>query len=241
MKIAILADIHANFAALTAVLADADAQDVAEIISLGDNIGYGPQPEEVVSVLRQRGIPSVMGNHELALVSSRYLKKLNPGPRKSLELNRAKMSKESLAWSAGLPAVLLRHSARFVHGSPPRSITSYLHHTSMLRLARIFSGFTERLAFYGHTHSLERFTCRAGVCRHEEAAEGLFYFRRGARYIINPGSVGQPRDAISRQAKYGIWNLAENSFTIRAVSYDASVTKKLLAQYDYPESNAYRL
>ncbi len=96
MRLAILADIHGNFQALQAVLADLDGIGVDAVVSLGDNIGYGPQPEEVVQALMAREIDSVVGNHELALSSASYLLRLNPSPRISLEISRQLMSRESL-------------------------------------------------------------------------------------------------------------------------------------------------
>lgn len=241
MRIAIISDIHANFRALQAVLADIAEQDITEIISLGDNIGYGPEPEEVIQALREHGVISIMGNHELALANAHYFARLHPGPQESLTLNRQLMSSASLAWATNLPPLLLRHQARFIHGCPPRSITSYLYAPSMTRLARIFAGYPERLCFFGHLHSLERYCCDHTICHQEQVEPGIFTFAPQGRYLLNPGSVGQPRDDINRQAKYGIWDTTTDSLEIRQLPYDAATTKRLLTQRHFPEMNAFRL
>ncbi|MBU4204173.1 MAG: metallophosphoesterase [Acidobacteria bacterium] len=106
MRLAILADIHGNFQALQAVLADMDAIGVDAVVSLGDNIGYGPEPEEVVQALMGRGVPSVVGNHELALSSQGYFNRLTPPPAITLEISRELLSRESLPTVCPCPCIL---------------------------------------------------------------------------------------------------------------------------------------
>lgn len=118
MLLAIIADIHGNYRALDAVLADISEHGVDRIVSLGDNIGYGPEPEEVVSTLQGYRVISVMGNHELALVSRGYFNRLHATARQSLELSRSLLSQASLRWLQELPPVQILFGARFVHGSP---------------------------------------------------------------------------------------------------------------------------
>jgi predicted phosphodiesterase len=241
MRLAILADIHGNFQALQAVLADMDAIGVQAVVSLGDNIGYGPEPEEVVLTLMGRGVPSVVGNHELALSSQGYFNRLNPIPAISLAISRELLSRESLAYCLSLPVYLVRHGARFVHGCPPESVTTYLWHPAATRLARIFTSFAESICFFGHTHAL---ACFAACDQHYEVQEAVLQTRVLApdcRYIINPGSVGQPRDDFNNRAKYGIWDQDGHTYTQRAVPYDVQKTVTLLRERNFPQSNADRL
>ena len=241
MRLAILADIHGNFQALRAVLADMDGIGVDAVVSLGDNIGYGPEPEEVVRTLMARGVPSVVGNHELALNSESYFRRLNPVPRTSLEISRQLMSRESLAYCKSLPAFLVLHGARFVHGCPPESVTTYLRHPSDTRLARIFTVFAEPFCFFGHTHDPAIYAAHGQGYQVEEAALKTRVLAPECRYVINPGSVGQPRDDFNNQAKYGIWDREEHTFTQRAVPYDVHTTVRLLQERNFPRSNADRL
>ncbi len=106
VRLAFISDIHANLQAFQAVLADIEKQQAAEIYSLGDNIGYGPQPEEVTELLRERNIASIMGNHEYALLSPNYYKSLNPSARKSISITRELISDRHPAlyrFAAALP------------------------------------------------------------------------------------------------------------------------------------------
>ncbi|MFH1215089.1 MAG: metallophosphoesterase family protein [Pseudomonadota bacterium] len=241
MRLAIISDIHGNYRALQSVLEDIDSIGVDDIISLGDNIGYGPEPEEVVQALLERKIDSVMGNHELGLASDSAFQRLNPAPRHSLELTRQLMGKKSLQFSISRPPFLVRHKARFVHGCPPASITAYLWNPTETRLSRLFAGYSETICFFGHTHNLSRFQMHDGRCLTEHATLGRYELQSDCRYIINPGSVGQPRDTFNNKAKYGIWHMDKMFFEQRAVAYDVQRTVELLAERKFPESNAIRL
>lgn len=239
--IAILSDIHANFQALEAVLSDMASYPVGEIISLGDNIGYGPEPAKVIQTLQRQGVISVMGNHEWALANSAYFARLNPDPRQSLEIQLGMLDEDDVSYCTALPQVMLRHQTRFVHGCPPRSITSYLIQPSARKMERIFSGYEEDIAFFGHLHSFERFVEDEQGCRQEEPQLGVYRYGHGGRYLFNPGSVGQPRDSLNRLAKYGLWERESKTFELRAVAYDSDKTKALLQRYGFPEMNGMRL
>ena len=240
MKIAIIADIHANHSALQAVLADIILQNVQEIISLGDNIGYGPDPGQVVNELLINKVISIMGNHEYGLLSDGYFKKLNPSPQKSLLINRNLMSEEELAYCLGLPPLLLRHNARFVHGCPPKSLTAYLYQVSNFKLEKLYTGFKEPICFHGHTHTPTLFE---GTVRYD--ATTLYnrphVLQDDKRYLINPGSVGQPRDGENNYAKYLIWDMEEATITFRAVNYKVATTVERLRNLGFPDFNSERL
>lgn len=242
MQIAILADIHANFQALEAVLADIDSQNIDEILSLGDNIGYGPQPDEVVRELMARDIFSVTGNHELALHDKKYYKRLNFTTQDSVDLTRTLLTPETLDWSIKRPTHVVRHGARFVHGSPPDSPTQYIHNPTDNKLKRFLTLYPEQLCFYGHSHNLEMFIHDADSVIHKASLNANTYtFVEDSRYIVTPGSVGQPRDWLNRRAKYGIWDTSKNTLVIRALKYDVKTTVKLLEKSDFHISNAMRL
>lgn len=214
---------------------------IDEIISLGDNIGYGPQPEEVVRTLRQKHIISIMGNHELALADPAYFDFLNPDPQITLDIHRKMLSPESLEYCKTLPQILLRHGARFIHGCPPRSVTAYLFQPTMERMTRIFAGYPEQFCFFGHLHTLDRYILDDKSCRYEEATVGQQHCQPESRYLVNVGSIGQPRDGINRRAKYALWDTEKNSIEVREVAYDSKRTKHLLQKYGFPEMNGARL
>jgi len=234
MKLAVISDIHSNLEALRAVLADLEGAGVQEVVSLGDNLGYGPDPAAVLQLLRRRGIPSVMGNHELALLEPGYLNWFNHQARQALILNRRRLGPEDLAWVRGLPPYLVRWEVRLVHGLPPDSITSYLFETGGSRLARIMSQLPEPLCFVGHTHQLQ-WVCLQGrrVKRRSFTATPL-ELRPGWRYLVNSGSVGQPRDGDTR-AKYVIYDQEAATVEARKVEYDFRRTAAKMRELGLPE------
>jgi predicted phosphodiesterase len=241
MRLAIIADIHGNYQALQAVLADIALMGVDRIVSLGDNIGYGPEPEEVVMALRDHRVLSVMGNHELGLVSRSYRNRLHATARESLNITRALLSPASLAWLEVLPAFHLDGTARFVHGCPPQSITVYLYAPTENRLRRLFASYPERLCFAGHTHDFgfyqqEGIAITSGQWQVEQKK-----MEPRARYLFLPGSVGQPRDSLSWHAKYMLWDQEAATIEVRAVVYDVQTTIRLLGERGFPVTNAKRL
>jgi len=242
MRLAIITDIHGNYRAFQSVLDDIRTRDVETIVSLGDNVGYGPEPEEVVRALREHDITSLRGNHELALTSHDYYNKLNPPTRLSLDLTRELLTPSSLNWLAALPPTHELPDGRFVHGCPPDSTTTYLLNPSQTRLHQIFTTFPEFICFAGHTHTLVTYINHPDDTTEQcQLSIGLTTLNRKKRYIIIPGSVGQPRDNISNKAKYGIWDQEFDSVEIRAVSYDVSTTVKLINERGFPASNGLRL
>ena len=241
MRVAVIADIHGNYRALESVFADIDKLGIDEIISLGDNIGYGPEPEEVVLALLRRNVTSVMGNHELGLISVGYFNRLNPGAKESLEITKNLLSEKSLCWLGNLPAVYLCHGARFVHGCPPQSMTAYLFSPSANRLQRIFSTYPETYCFAGHTHNLSWFALKDNMVTCSKLKTGSFALSRDCRHLILPGSIGQPRDQLNSKAKYCVWDTGALSIEIRAVNYDVDTTIRLLKERHFPVANAIRL
>lgn len=242
MRLAILSDIHGNYRALEAVLGDIEQQHIDTAITLGDNIGYGPEPEQVVFELIKRGISSVMGNHELGLINPNYFGRLNFLAQESLDITRSLLSPESLTWLANLRPVIIRQKARFCHGCPPSSITRYLYAPSDVRLTRIFQSYPEILCFSGHTHTLNLFEQRhtGEIIKKKLDFQSVSLDQRN-RYLVIVGSVGQPRDSLNNKAKYAVWDTLASSCTIRQIPYDVDTTIKLLKRHNFPLQNAKRL
>jgi len=155
MKLAIISDIHGNYDAFQKVMADIDKSGVDRIISLGDNIGYGPEPDRVVQKIMARDIPSVQGNHELAVKDEEYLNWFNPVARKSLIKTSDLLSESSNKFVTELEPFLTLDDCRYVHGFPPDSPLIYMFQASERRKKQIFEEIPQRLCFIGHTHTLE--------------------------------------------------------------------------------------
>ena len=241
LRTAVLADIHANLAALEAVLEDIAGHLISEILCLGDSIGYGPDPGEVLQELRQRQVVSVLGNHEYAVLNQAYLDRMNPDPKRSMTMTLQMLSAEDIASIVNLEPMLVHNGVRLVHGCPPKSPTCYLFYPNARMLDKIFNSYPERLCFYGHTHVLSFFEQGLPPEKGLEAQLGTYRLHPDRRYIINPGSVGQPRDGINNYAKYLIWDQDKGTVTYRAVPYDVQRTVHRLRHLGFPDFNAERL
>ena len=240
MRLAIISDIHGNFDAFQEVLLDIDRSRIDAVISLGDNIGYGPEPDRVVQQIQARNIPSVQGNHELALKDEKYLNWFNPAARKSLIRTRDLLSDESLCFIATLQPFLISYDCRFVHGFPPDSPLIYMFQASDDRKMEVFEEIAERLCFIGHTHTLEIISYDGQAIEYNDLPKGLTNLAANKRYIINSGSVGQPRDT-SNDAKYVIWDSADDTIEVRYVPYDIAAVVKKIKAAGLPEEHAQRL
>lgn len=240
MRLAIISDAHGNFDALKEVIKDIKSSNIDAIISLGDNIGYGPESDRVIKKIKALNIPSVQGNHELAVNDDEYLNWFNQAARKSLIKTRDKLSKASVRHISEFEPFIISYDCRFVHGFPPDSPLIYMYQVSEGRKQEVFEGMAEKLCFIGHTHTLEIIGYDGQDIQYENLPEGLSRLDPDKKYIINVGSVGQPRDA-SNNAKYVIWDSVENSLDVRFLSYDiASVVKKIKAA-GFPQEHAERL
>ena len=240
MLLALLADIHGNLEALTAVLDDLDARRPGITASLGDNIGYGPDPEAVLKALAARGIPSVRGNHEWAAVDPARRRGLNDQAREALTRTCELLSPAALARIANYPASMTVAGCRLVHGLPPNDTTSYLFEAGETTLRRAFLRTPERVSFVGHTHMLEGASLRGREVDRFELSVGDNPLEASARHIVNVGSVGQPRDGDNR-AKYGLYDTETDMLVIRAVAYDFEATARKIIERGLPERYARRL
>ena len=240
MKLAIFSDVHGNYEALKAVLRDIDQAAVDRVICLGDCIGYGPEPEEVMAEVMRRDIDAIIGNHELAVCDPRHLTWFNPLAGSSLRITIAKLSPASIGHIKSLPTSRVVGDCRFVHGFPPDSSRTYLFQKSALQLRQAFAAMQESRCFVGHTHDLEVIEYDGQALERHALPRGRFDLRPDRRYIINIGSVGQPRDG-NNQAKYVIFEPDANRLDTRFIPYDIAATVAKIKAAGMPEQHANRL
>ena len=239
MLTAVLSDIHGNWEALKSVFKDIENTKPDKIFCLGDLVGYGPEPERVVNEIRTRDIPTVMGNHELALFDDDILEGFNKQAKKSIEIIRKLISYDTLKYLQKLPSYIVKDDMRFVHGAPPASINDYLNRLNGYDMLILSKKYDEKIAFVGHTH-------RIRVIEISDTIKEIQYKNRKKRlnkdfrYILNTGSVGQPRDYDNR-AKYVLFDDYDYSFKVRRVKYDIKKTADRILELGLPESNAARL
>jgi predicted phosphodiesterase len=240
MKIAVLSDIHGNLEALEAVSADLRQRGADRVICLGDNIGYGPDPEAVIRLLRRQGYTSILGNHELALCDPKARRWFNFQAAENNIATAGLLTPASREYCEGLPLSLEFGGARFVHGFPPNSVFLYLTRQSDEQLLALLTSDAGSLFFVGHTHKLELVRLAKGVIRRQPLAQGKILLVPEEKYIVNAGSVGQPRDG-DRQAKYLLWDNEAASLETLFVDYDRTTTMNKIRALGFPESYASRL
>jgi len=240
MRLAVLSDIHGNLEAFREVLDDLDCQQVDIVVSLGDNIGYGPEPEAVLRLLRARRIPSICGNHEKGIADPSFLSWFNNSARRSLDITRELLSDESILFSTTLKPTLVVNGCLLVHGCPPDSINTYLFELSDEQVKDLIVAMEQSLCFVGHTHELSLASFDGKEVRRSDLEEGFSYLPEGWKFIINTGSVGQPRDR-DKRAKAVIWDDVSRLLEVRCVPYDIAKTAQRILDLGFPDINAKRL
>jgi 16S rRNA (guanine(527)-N(7))-methyltransferase RsmG len=191
MRIAVLSDIHSNLVALDAVLAHLGSVDA--IWQLGDVVGYGPDPDGVVARLAEVGAVGSPGNHDAAAVGGSEIEWFNPDARTAIEWTRSRISATTRAWLEGLPERLVETDYTLVHGSPREPLWEYITSSPVARANLTFV--TTRYALHGHTHLPIVWAEEDGRIVSIAPGDGSTFTLDG-RALLNPGSVGQPRDGI---------------------------------------------
>lgn len=240
MRIAVLSDIHGNFEAFSSCLNDIERLGVDRIVNLGDAIGYGPQPEEVLRLLETRGIPSLLGNHELAAIDKDFRGDLSPHAMSSLEQTLKYLTSSSVRYIKTLPFSLKMGEALMVHGCPPDSPTMYLHYMSLFEIKDIFASNRFDIAFVGHTHNLMLIRYDGKDLGFDPLLQETVQLMPGCRYIVNVGAVGQPRDGDPR-AKYVIWDNRRGTLEVRRIVYNIARTANLIMERGFLQSDVERL
>jgi diadenosine tetraphosphatase ApaH/serine/threonine PP2A family protein phosphatase len=236
MRIAVLSDIHANLTALDAVLEDAGAVDA--VWHLGDVVGYGPDPDGVVQRLQSIGAQGVRGNHDAAACGGPEIDWFNPDARRAMEWTRTSIGPATLAWLAELPERRTIDGIDLVHGSPRDPLWEYVTTTGVARDNLELLGLT--IALHGHTHIPVAWVEDAGRVELVRGSRGTQLELRGRRALVNPGSVGQPRDG-DPDAAYAILDSSAGTVHWRRVPYDVKAVQSAMRDAGLPGSLRSRL
>ena len=239
MRILVISDIHANYTALEAVLKDAGAVD--ETWCLGDMVGYGPDPNAVVEEIRDiPNLTCILGNHDMAAIGKIPLEAFNGDARRALEYHEKVLSASNMDFLRALPHNLkVRGEVSLVHGSPRDSVWEYILNTLSARLN--FDHFTTPWCFVGHSHLQCMFQLDVNTDR-----VSLSQIRAGEhvllrpRAILNPGSVGQPRDRDPRAA-YAIYHTDTHVWEPRRAAYNIPEVQARIREAGLPEKQAIRI
>lgn len=240
MRLAVISDIHANLAALEAVLKDI-GDGVDRIWCLGDVVGYGPDPNECVERVRREDMVCVAGNHDWACLGKVDLLEFNPDARRACRWTMEQLTPESRDFLDHLPVSLVIGDFTLVHGSPREPIWEYI--TQPEAAQDNFSFFDSPACLVGHTHVPLAFylppgdmaTCERrwlGGLEQLELKEG--------RWILNPGGLGQPRDG-DPSSPYFILDTEAMTLAIRRVSYPVEITQRRMEEAGLPGNLILRL
>ena len=240
MRLAIISDVHGNLAALEQVLADLEGRPAEVVVSLGDQVGYGPQPVECLDLLARRGVHRMLGNHELGLIRPEYRSWFNPQALKALMATAGLVGEAEMELMRALPTYMDVDGCRMVHGAPPDSVTTYLFELDDAQIPLALDQASARVCFVGHTHDLELISEQDGRIWRASLAQGEILLDPARRHIVNVGSVGQPRDG-TNHAKYALYDTASHRLEIRFVSYDIAATVKMIEERGLPAVYGQRL
>lgn len=240
MRCAILADIHANLGAFEAVLGDiARRGGVDALWNLGDTVGYGPDPHECLERLTEFEHIGVAGNHDFAAIGKISTIDFNPEAAAAANWTGHRLSRENKAFLEARPLIIENGDFTLVHGSPRDPVWEYLIGIESARVN--LSYFKTRYCLVGHSHQPLGFEAK------ENGDVRLIKFTDGSRLelgkkklIINPGSVGQPRDGDPR-ASYAIYDTEDKSITLHRVPYDIGQVQSRMATLDLPRRLIARL
>lgn len=240
MRYAVVSDIHANIEAFEAVLSAAGRRSPDVYVCLGDIVGYGPDPNECVARVRSLGAAAVAGNHDYGAVGRVDTAAFSPLAREAIEWTARVLTEEQRAFLAALPERLDFPAFLAVHGSPRDPVEEYI-----LNLPTALAVFAEsefRVCLVGHTHIPGLFVREQnGHVRAQDLRPGKpVRLAPASRYIVNAGSVGQPRDGDPRAA-YLIFDAAVRSVTLHRVAYPVAATQAKIEARGLPPLLARRL
>ena len=237
MLYAVVSDLHANLPALEAVLADIERRTVDQIVCLGDVVGYNAHPNECADIIREHGIPTIMGNHDAVACMLEDPWGFNPVAMQAAMWTREQLSDENLAWLRQLPMHLEMDDFIGVHGAPGDrdmyifSWEDILPHVPFLQSAK------KKLCLFGHTHMPGIYSADGAYSLDDD---NRFEVGDEKPYFINPGSVGQPRDG-NPKAAYGLYETDSGVFEQVRIEYPVDEAVQAVLNAGLPQFLAERL
>lgn len=236
MRVAVLSDVHANLVALDAVLGAVGSVDA--VWHLGDIVGYGPDPDGVIARLAAVGAVGVSGNHDLAALGGNEIDWFNPDAKAAMEWTRGRISPASREWLSALPRTHRDGDFTLVHGSPRDPVWEYI--TSVPVARANLAVLETTIGLHGHTHLPMAWADRDGRVEMIAPGPSSTFRLDGLPSLLNPGSVGQPRDGdpsaswldIDTDARLATW---------RRVAYDVEAVRTAMLDAGLPGRLAERL
>src|SRR3954454_15735436 len=239
MRIAVLSDIHGNIHALDAVLSDVEREDVHEVWCLGDVVGYGADPNDCCARVREQADVVLSGNHDLAVTGELSLEEFSRGAAIAARWTQDVLDRDHVDWLASLQPQGEERDVGLFHASPRDPVWEYVLSTLLAELC--LDQQDQRVCLIGHSHVALSFTRPEGSATTGEARrEGDSASISGGEWLINPGSVGQPRDGDPRAA-WLLLDTATQTATWKRTSYDVAGAASAIRAARLPDSLAERL
>jgi predicted phosphodiesterase len=238
MRVLVISDIHANLAALKAVLKDAGK--VNAVWCLGDVVGYGPDPNECVELVReQNNLVCLLGNHDAASIGEMSVASFNFEARQAVEWTQSVLKEDNREYLLERPLISIIGDVTLAHGSPRQPVFEYVLDTRSA--SDNFDHFDNDFCFIGHSHIPLMFTQDQDdyLCKLNFPSVNKL-IKLKPRAIINPGSVGQPRDRDPR-ASYAIFDSDARTWLYRRVKYDIADTQRRMREHNLPPRHIDRL
>ena len=244
-RIALISDIHGNALALRAVLEDISWRSVDRIVCLGDVVEYGPEPAECLDLVKEHCEICIRGNHEDALLVPRQAAGFNAHAQAALKWTASKLDLQAMSEIRSMPTWShLDDDVVCVHDSPvPQDGHGYIRSRS--DATPVLRSMEDRICLFGHTHLPSVFTIDqerrlARASRLHPKTGDLIHLDGAGKYLLNPGSVGQPRDGDWR-ASWGILDLSATTFSTHRSAYEVSSVRHAIACAGLPSSLGERL
>ena len=238
MRVAVISDIHANLHALEAVLGAIDADPPDEIWCLGDLVGYGPRPNEVVEEVRRRAKVCLVGNHDLGVTGALELDEFTPDAAVAAEWTQTVLLEENRVYLESLSPEAKLEGAELYHASPRDPVWEYVISEETARDA--LESTVAPLVLVGHSHVALEVGLSGSTLGGDLAPDGTKVALDEARWLLNPGSVGQPRDGDPRAAWLEL-DLDRRTGLFHREPYDIARTQEELRERELPEALAERL
>ncbi|MBN1482198.1 metallophosphoesterase family protein [candidate division KSB1 bacterium] len=231
MTYAIISDIHANLAALQHVLERIQDFNCDRLVCLGDIVGYGPFPNECCEIIQEKADICIIGNHDHAAIGRTSTEYFNKYAKSALGWTTKKLSAKNKRYLQERPAQVSENDLLFVHAAPIEPL-NWNYILSLYDADDNFRSFNEKVCFIGHSHVPAIISYEDGEFPvYEQGPQVKLY--NGFRYIINVGSVGQPRDK-NPDACFGIYDTASSVFQLERVSYNIQDTQNAMQKKGLP-------
>lgn len=242
MRIAVIADVHSNLEALEVVIADIERMSPDTVISLGDVVGYGADPEHCCELVSKAATVNITGNHDAAVTGLMDTEYFNDDAKAAIEWTKTRLPASALSWLGNTKYSYEDDDLMFSHGSPVAP-DSFDYVVTLGAIKEIFNTFGHRyrIFFVGHSH--RRFVVSKDPDSGQTVVEDVpdtLEIKKNRQYLVSVGSIGQPRDN-DRTTSYGILDTDKWIYSVKRLSYDIMKASDKIMKAGLPKWLAYRL